>query len=112
MTQFLHTAQIVVAVLVSAATLLLGFMFWNSSLTNTNAFTTRFLKILSVTAVCKGIEVVCATYRTARIATGNIPDDASLVTLAGRTIELAAYIFMVWFLLRPETKRALNGAAK
>lgn len=105
----LQGLQIGVAVLTGAATALLGFMFWNSSLTNTQIFTTRFLKFLSLCSVLKAVEIACAIYRTSRIDPASVPIDATIAALIGRGIEAAGYCAMVWFLLRPETKKALNG---
>lgn len=101
-----------VGVLTGAAAALLAMMFWNSSLTNRDPFTTSFLKLLSIMTVGKAIEIAGAMYRTSQIESEAIPINAAVVGLGGRSIELALYLIMIWFLLRPETKRALNGAGK
>lgn len=110
MSEFLHSLQIAAAVLTAAATALLGYMFYNSSLTNRQPFTTRFLKFLSLCSALNAVEIACAVYRTSRIAPGSIPMDATGAGLIGRCFELTGYILMILFLLRPETKRALNGS--
>jgi hypothetical protein len=102
-------AHLAIGCLTAAATALLGLMFWNSSLTNRDQFTTLFLKLLSMCAVAKALEITSAMYRAARIPAVYVPTDAAISGLTGRTIELLAYCVMIWFLLRPETKRKLNG---
>lgn len=88
---------------------LLGFMLWNSSLTNRDPFTTRFLKYLALCSMLRVLEIAAAAYRTMRIDPSNIPIDANAVGWLGRCVETTAYIILILFLLRPETKRALNG---
>lgn len=105
----LHSLQLAIAALAGASTALLGFMFWNASLSNRDRFTTKFLQLLSVGAVLKAAEIACAVYRTSRIAHEAIPQDASVAGLIGRGAEVVGYAILIWFLLRPETKRALNG---
>lgn len=105
-------AHLAIGSLTAAATALLGLMFWNSSLTNRDRFTTLFLKLLSMCALAKAFEIVSAMYRAARIPAVYVPTDAALSGLSGRAIELIAYCIMIWFLLRPETKKALNGGNK
>lgn len=102
-------AHVGIGLLTAAATALLGLMFWNSSLTNRDGFTTLFLKLLSMSAAAKAFEIASAMYRAARIPAIYVPNDAALSGLTGRTVELVSYCVMIWFLLRPETKRALNG---
>lgn len=105
----LQALHISIGVLTGAATLLLGVMFWNASVTNRDRFTTLFLKLLSMCAVAKAIEIGSAMYRAARIAPECVPNDAALGGLSGRAVELVAYSIIIWFMLRPETKKALNG---
>lgn len=105
----LQAAHISIGVLTGAATSLLALMFWNASLTNRDRFTTLFLKLLAMCAAAKAVEIGSAMYRASRIAAEAIPNDAALVGLSGRSIELAAYVIIIWFMLRPETKKALNG---
>lgn len=102
-------AHLSIGCLTAAATALLGLMFWNSSLTNRDPFTTLFLKFLSMCAIAKALEIISAMYRAARIPAVCVPTDAALSGLTGRTIELLAYCVTIWFLLRLETKHALNG---
>lgn len=109
MNEFLYSSQIAVAILTGAATGLLGFMFYNSSLSNRDPFTAYFLKFLSASAGLKVVEIAGSVYRTSRIDAGAIPIDGMVVGLIGRAIEMAGYGLLVWFLLLPETKRALNG---
>lgn len=104
-----QTLHIGVGVLTAAAASLLGMMFWNSSLTNRDPFTITFLRLLSLMSVAKAVEIATAMYRTAQIDADAIPAYAAIVGLCGRSVELGLYFMMVWFLLRPETKRALNG---
>lgn len=104
-----QVAHIGIGALAAAASALLGLMFWNASITNKNGFTTLFLKLLSMCAAAKALEIVSAMYRAARIPAFYVPNDAAISGLIGRTIELISYCVMIWFLLRPETKTALNG---
>lgn len=110
--EILQTCHLSIGILTGAAAALLGLMFWNSSVTNQHPFTTLFLKLLSVMTAAKVTEIVGAMYRAARIEPDSVPIDAAAVALVGRSIELALYLVMVWFLLRPETKKALNGATQ
>lgn len=112
MRSVLHTFHVIVSVLAGANSLLLGVLFWSSSVTNQSAFTKQFLKFLTLCATLKTIEIAFAAYGRARIAPECIPWDSAIFGIAGRGIELAGYIVMTWFLLKPETKRALNGASK
>lgn len=105
-----QTVHIGVGVLTGAACALLAMMFWNASITNSHRFTTLFLKVLSVMTAMNLAEIAGAMYRASRIDADAVPVDAAVVALMGRTIELIMYLVMVWFLLRPETKKALNGA--
>lgn len=109
MPEYLQLVHVVVGALAAAATALLGLMFWNSSLTNRDPFTTVFLKLLSGLAVVKAVEISSAVYRAGRIPALAVPVDAALAGILGRALELTGYVVMIWFLLRPETKRALNG---
>lgn len=106
----LHTAHIAVTVLIAGAAILLGFLFYASSLTSVSPFTVRFLRILAVGTALLTVEVFAASYRTSRMAPLCVPLDGAVIGLVGRTLELIFFMFMTWFLLRPETKKALNGA--
>lgn len=107
----LQAAHIAVGVLTGAAAALLGLMFWNSSITNRDPFTTVFLRVLSIMTVGKTVEIAAAMYRASQIDSDAVPASAAMVGIAGRGVELTLYLIMIWFLLRPETKRALNGSA-
>lgn len=100
-----------IGVLTAGAAALLGMMFWNSSLTNRDRFTISFLRLLSMMTVAKAIEIASAMYRTAQIQADAIPVQAAVVGLIGRAVELGLYLAMIWFLLRPETRKALNGGS-
>lgn len=105
----LQAAHIAVGVLTGAAAALLGLMFWNSSTTNRDPFTTVFLKVLSVMTTGKTAEIAAAMYRASQIQAEAVPVNAAVAGIVGRGIELSLYLIMIWFLLRPETKRRLNG---
>lgn len=105
----LQAAHIAIGVLTGAAAALLGLMFWNSASMNSSPFTKMFLRLLSVMTVSKVLEIGAAMYRASQIEADAVPVKAAIAGLSGRSVELVFYFIMVWFLLRPETKRALNG---
>lgn len=102
--------HIAIGVLTGAAAALLAMMFWNSSVTNRHPFTTAFLKLLSIMTAAKVVEIAGTMYRGGQIDPDAVPVVAAVIGLSGRAVELTLYLIMIWFLLRPETKRALNGA--
>lgn len=104
-----HLIQIVLSVLAACSLALLAFMFWNASLTSGSKFTKSFLQILSISSLLKVLEIVSACYRISQISAVAVPHGAYIVSIAGRGIELAGYLIMVWFLLRPDTRKSLNG---
>lgn len=105
----LYNLNIVIGCLTGAALALLAMMFWNASLTNYHPFTKSLLKLLAGAWIIGGIQVATAMYRAAVIAPEATPQEGSLVGVSGRVLQLAWYCFMIWFMLRPETKKALNG---
>jgi hypothetical protein len=107
----LYALNIGIGSLTAAALALLGMMFWNASLLNRDPFTARLLKLLAGAWIISAIGTVTALYRAARIDPEAVPDDGSWVGLAGRILQLTWYCYMIWFMLRPETKKNLNGAA-
>ena len=107
--ELLHLFQVTASVLAAFTSALLGFMFHSSSLTNSQPFTKAFLRALSLISVLKAAEVFASAYRSWRIVPDAIPLDALVVGLSGRLLEAGGYAFLVWFLMRPETKVALNG---
>lgn len=108
----LYGTHIGIGVLTAAALALLAMMFWNSSLTNRDVFTTGFLRLLAGCWVARAMEISSAMYRASQISPEAIPGHASVIGLTGRAVELTAYCILIWFMLRPETKRALNGGTK
>lgn len=106
----LYSIHIGIGVLTGAALALLAMMFWNASLTNRDTFTTMFLRLLAGASVARVLEIAGAMYRAAEIPADAVPQRAVVVGLAGRAVELTAYCIMIWFMLRPDTKKALNGA--
>lgn len=88
---------------------LLAFILYNSSLTNGDKFTRKFLQLLAMMALLRAIEIMSATYRTVRIDDFCIPWDANLVGLFGRAGETLGSVIVILFLLRPSSKKALNG---
>lgn len=107
--ELLYALHIAISVLAGSTAGLLGYMFWNSSITNSSKFTSMFLRLLSLCFALRAVEIACSAYRTSQIAADAIPRMATVIGLAGRGIEMFGYIVMIWFLLRPETKRRLNG---
>jgi hypothetical protein len=104
-----YALGIVTGSLTAAALALLGMMFWNASLLNRDPFTTRLLKLLAGAWIISAIGTIAALYRASRIAPEAVPDDGSWVGLTGRVLQLGWYCYVIWFMLRPETKKALNG---
>lgn len=107
----LHSVHIGIGVLTAAALALLAMMFWNSSLTNRDQFTTSFLKLLTIISWARVFAIISTMYRSARILAEDVPVDANVVSYVGRGLELAAYCVMIRFMLRPQTRKALNGAS-
>ena len=109
MAEFLHGLHVTISTLAAGATVLLAVMFWNSATVNSHPFTIKFLKFLTLVLLMRAWEIASAAYRTARIAAECIPLDAKIAGLQGRAVELLSYVIMTWFLMRPETKKMLNG---
>lgn len=105
----LYNIQIVVSVAAAFGSGLLAFIFWNAAQTNGQSFTQKLLRILALCSALRALEIAGAAYRTARIAAACIPLDAAAVGLLGRGLEMGAYVFLILFLVRPETRKALNG---
>lgn len=110
--EILRASHIGIGVLTGAACALLAMLFWNSSLTNRDLFTTKFLQMLSAMTGAKVVEIIGALYRASRINADAVPVDATVAAVVGRAVELILCVVMIWFLLRPETKKKLNGATK
>src|SRR5258708_7349899 len=109
MEQFLAQAPLIISVVVFCACALFAFLFWNVSLTNRDRFTKTFLKMLSICSILRAYEIASAGYRIYRIPAACVPVDAAIAGLQGRCVELIGYLILIWFLLRPETNKALNG---
>jgi hypothetical protein len=105
----LHDLQFALSVLTIAISGFLGFLYYSASVTNPSRFTTLFLKVLCLCSLARAWEVASSAYRTYRIDAANVPIDALAVGVQGRFFEMASYCFLIWFMLRPETKKALNG---
>lgn len=98
-----------VVVLNGGAAVLLGLMLWSASLTNRDPFTTTFLKMLAGASWGHALAIVGQMYRASTILAEDVPLNGTLGGFAGRVVELSAYCVPIWFMLRPGTKKALNG---
>lgn len=105
----LHMTQLILSLLAAFACSLLAFMFWNSSLTSGQHFTAMFLRLLSLASVFKAIEIVCASYHVFTVESLCFTFWGSVIGVAGRGIEVIGYFIIIVFLLRPETRKNLNG---
>lgn len=74
-----------------------------------DSFTKGLLKVLAICSITRAFEVCAATYRTLRIDSGSIPLDADAVGIIGRLAEFIVLAILIAFLLKPETRKALNG---
>jgi hypothetical protein len=108
----LYAFHLAVMVLNGAAAGLLGLLLWNASITNYDEFTKVFLKMLAGAAWGHGLAIAAQMYRAGRLLAENVPVDGAVIGLVGRMIECAAFCVPIWFMLRPETRRALKGASR
>lgn len=106
-----YAIHLAVMVLNGAASALLGHLLWNAAVGNRDTFTQTFLKMLAGASWGHGLAIVAQMYRAARILAEDVPTDGALIGLLGRVVELAAFCVPIWFMLRPETRKALNGAS-
>lgn len=108
---FLYSLHLAVVVLNGGAAILLGFMLWSASLTNHDPFTKVFLKMLAGASWGHALAIIGQMYRASSILAEDVPLSGSVAGVVGRIIELGAYCVPIWFMLRPATRKALNGAS-